>query len=193
MRLFNRPVTAILCVLALVSLTNCEDTAKKKAEAEKARQDSIARADSIAKAESEAAAANAPKDIVVFATENAKTLASAVQAAGLDSALKGAGPFTVFAPTDSAFAAIQKEVDNLLKAENKAKLQAVLKHHVVAGAVKAADLKDGQEVTTLEGTKLKVSIKDGKVMVGGALVIAADEEASNGVIHVINKVLIPKK
>jgi transforming growth factor-beta-induced protein len=132
------------------------------------------------------------KDIVEIATESAKTLAAAVTAAGLVETLQSDGPFTVFAPTDAAFADIQKDVDNLLKPENKAKLSNVLTYHVVAGKIMAADLQDGQEITTVQGGKLKVSIKNGKVMINGANVIAADVSASNGVIHVIDKVFIPK-
>jgi transforming growth factor-beta-induced protein len=131
-------------------------------------------------------------DIVAIASANAKTLAAAVTAAGLVETLQGAGPFTVFAPTDEAFAAIQKDVDKLLKPENKAKLSKVLTYHVVSGKMVAADLKDGQELVTVEGGKLKVSIKNGVVMVGNATVKMADVDASNGVVHVIDKVLMPK-
>jgi uncharacterized surface protein with fasciclin (FAS1) repeats len=131
------------------------------------------------------------KDIVAIASSDCKTLAAAVNAAGLVETLKGAGPFTVFAPTDAAFAAIQTEVDNLLKPENKSKLSEILTYHVVGGKAKAADLKDGQELTTVEGSKLKVTIKDGNVFIGDARVCTADIEASNGVIHVIDKVLLP--
>jgi len=130
------------------------------------------------------------KDIVAIATTSAKTLAAAVTAAGLAETLQGDGPFTVFAPTDAAFAAIQTEVDKLLMPENKDKLTSILTYHVVSGEMTAADLKDGQELTTVEGGKLKVSIKDGKVMVGNAHVTAADIGASNGVIHVTDKVLL---
>lgn len=132
-------------------------------------------------------------DIVAIASESAKTLAAAVTAAGLVETLQGNGPFTVFAPTDAAFAAIQKDVDNLLKPENKAKLANILTYHVVAGKAMAADLMDGQELTTVQGTKLKVSVKNGKVMINGANVVSADIPASNGVIHVIDKVMMPKK
>ena len=132
------------------------------------------------------------KDIVSIATESAKTLTAAVKAADLVKTLQGAVPFTVFAPTDAAFAAIQKDVDNLLKPENKAKLVKVLTFHVVSGKLLASQLKDGQELTTVEGEKIKVSIKDNKVSVGGAHVTTADILASNGVIHVIDKVLMPK-
>jgi len=132
------------------------------------------------------------KDIVAIAATDAKTLAAAVKAAGLVETLQGNGPFTVFAPTDAAFAAIQSEVDKLLKPENKADLAKILTYHVVSGTMKAADLSDGQELTTVEGSKLKVMVKDGTVTVGNAKVAAADIIASNGVIHVIDKVLLPK-
>lgn len=132
------------------------------------------------------------KDIVAVATETAKTLTTAVKAASLVDTLKGKGPFTVFAPSDSAFSSIQKDVDSLLKPENKTKLAKVLNYHVVSGKLKSTDLKDGQELTTIQGEKLKVSVKDKKVMVGGANVTGADVNASNGIIHVIDKVLMPK-
>lgn len=106
--------------------------------------------------------------------------------------MEGTGPFTVFAPTDAAFAAIQKDVDSLLKPENKAKLAKILTFHVVSGKHMAADLKDGAELTTVQGEKLKVSLKDNKVMIGEAHVTTADVAASNGVVHLIDKVLMPK-
>ena len=132
------------------------------------------------------------KSIVTLASENAKTLAAAVKAADLIETLEGAGPFTVFAPTDAAFAAIQSDVDSLLKPENKAKLANILTYHVVSGAHLAADLKDGAELTTVQGEKLKVTVNGGKVTIGGANVTAADVAASNGVVHLIDKVLLPK-
>lgn len=131
------------------------------------------------------------KDIVEIASESAKTLAAAVTAAGLVETLKGAGPFTVFAPADDAFAAIQKDVDNLLKPENKSKLSKILTYHVVSGKIISDSLVDGQMINTVEGTKLKVTIKDNKVMINGANIIMANVNASNGVIHVIDKVLMP--
>lgn len=130
-------------------------------------------------------------DIVAIATESAKTLTAAIKAAELVTTLQGKGPFTVFAPTDAAFAALQKDVDMLLKKESKPKLVKVLTHHVVAGTHLAASLKDGDELTTLEGAKLKVTLKDGKVKIGGATVTKADVTASNGVIHIIDTVLMP--
>ena len=134
---------------------------------------------------------NDMKDIVAIASTSAKTLAAAVTAAGLIPTLQGAGPFTVFAPTDAAFAAIQSDVDKLLKPESKDKLVKILTYHVVSGKTMSTDLKDGQEITTVQGGKLKVMIKDGKVMIGNAHVTSADIMASNGVIHVIDKVLMP--
>ena len=133
-----------------------------------------------------------PKDVVEIASESAKTLSAALNTAGLIATLKGTGPFTVFAPTDAAFASVQNVVDNLLKPENNAELTKVLTFHVVTGKVMAGDLVDGQMITTLEGSKLLVTVKEGKVMIDGANVITADIPAYNGVIHVIDKVLIPK-
>ncbi|MFT5251392.1 MAG: putative surface protein with fasciclin (FAS1) repeats [Flavobacteriales bacterium] len=132
------------------------------------------------------------QNIVALATENAKTLAAAVTAADLVTTLEGKGPFTVFAPTDAAFAAIQKDVDSLLKPENKAKLANILTYHVLSGKYMAADLEDGTELTTVQGEKLKVSVNGDKVMIGGANVTTADVDASNGVVHLIDKVLMPK-
>lgn len=138
----------------------------------------------------------APKDIVDVASGSADhtTLVAAVAAAGLVETLKGAGPFTVFAPTNAAFAALPAgTVEGLLKPEKKAALAKILTYHVVAGSVKAADLKDGQKVKTVQGEELTVSIKEGKVKINGANVTAADLVSSNGVIHVIDAVLMPKK
>jgi uncharacterized surface protein with fasciclin (FAS1) repeats len=120
------------------------------------------------------------------------TLVAAVKQAGLVETLSGTGPFTVFAPTNEAFAKIPAAtLEGLMKPEMKADLTKILTYHVVAGAVKAADLKDGQELTTVQGGKLKVSIKDGKVMINGANVTIADVVSSNGVTHVIDGVLMP--
>ena len=137
-----------------------------------------------------------PKDVVDIAIGSAdhSTLVTAVTAAGLVETLKGAGPFTIFAPTNAAFAALPAgTVEGLLKPESKEALTKILTYHVVSGAVKAADLKDGQKVKTLQGEELTVSIKDGKVMINGANVTAADLTGTNGVIHVIDAVLMPKK
>jgi uncharacterized surface protein with fasciclin (FAS1) repeats len=131
------------------------------------------------------------KDIVdtAVAAGNFKTLATALGAAGLVDTLKGKGPFTVFAPTDEAFAKIPKaDMDALLK--DKAKLTAVLTYHVVAGKVMAADVKAGK-VKTVQGSELTVTTAGG-VQVDGAKVVKADIVADNGVIHVIDTVVIPK-
>jgi uncharacterized surface protein with fasciclin (FAS1) repeats len=140
--------------------------------------------------------APAPKDVVDVAigSTDHTTLVAAVTAAGLVETLKGAGPFTIFAPTNAAFAALPAgTVDGLLKPESKAALTKILTYHVVAGAVKAADLKDGQKVKTLQGQELTVSIKEGNVKINGANVTAADLIGTNGVVHVIDAVLMPKK
>ncbi len=133
------------------------------------------------------------KDIVATASEKAKTLTAAIKAAGLVETLQGTGPFTVFAPTDAAFAAIQSDVDNLLKPENKEQLIKVLKCHVVSGKILAKDLKEGLTLTTLDAEKLNVSLMaDGRFMVGDVHITTPDIVTSNGVIHVIDKVLMPK-
>ena len=134
------------------------------------------------------------KNIVENAAGSADhtTLVAAVTAAGLAETLSGTGPFTVFAPTNEAFAKVPKAtLDNLMKPAMKADLAKILTFHVVPGALMAADLKDGQELTTVQGQKLKVTVKDGSVMIGGATVTIADVVSSNGVTHVINGVLMP--
>lgn len=138
----------------------------------------------------------ASKDVVDIAigSPDHTTLVSAVTAAGLVETLKGPGPFTVFAPTNTAFDALPAgTVDGLLKPEKKTALTNVLTYHVVSGTVKATDLKDGQKVKTIQGEELTVSIKEGKVTINGANVTAADLAGSNGVVHVIDAVLMPSK
>jgi len=121
------------------------------------------------------------------------TLVAAVKQAELVETLSGPGPFTVFAPTNEAFAKIPAAtLSGLMKPEMKNDLTKILTYHVVAGSLKAADLTDGQELTTVQGQKLKVSVKDGKVMINGANVTIADVISSNGVTHVIDGVLMPK-
>ncbi len=128
---------------------------------------------------------------VASANDSFKTLVAAVKAAGLVEILSGKGPFTVFAPTDKAFAALPKEtLESLLKPENKSKLQKILTYHVVSGEITSSQIKPG-EVKTLEGSPVKVSIENEKVMVGSSKVTSADVDASNGVIHVIDQVLLP--
>lgn len=121
-----------------------------------------------------------------------KTLVAAVKAAGLVDTLKSVGPFTVFAPTDAAFAKLPKgTVESLLKPKNKAKLQAILTYHVVAGKVKAADVVKLTGAKTVQGQQIDIKVADGKVTVDGANVVKTDIETSNGVIHVIDSVILP--
>ncbi|MGK8234560.1 fasciclin domain-containing protein [Roseovarius sp. MS2] len=134
------------------------------------------------------------KDIVDIAAgnESFSTLVAAVQAAGLVDTLKGEGPFTVFAPTNEAFAALPAgTVEDLLKPENKDQLTAILTYHVVPGKVMSGDLSDGMTATTVQGTDVTIGTTDG-VTVAGAKVVQADIEASNGVIHVIDTVILPE-
>lgn len=122
-----------------------------------------------------------------------KTLAGALKAAGLVDTLKGRGPFTVFAPTDEAFAKLPAgTVDTLLKPENKAKLASILTYHVVAGNVKAADVVKLKSAKTVQGQSVAIDAADG-VKINGAKVVKADIECGNGVIHVIDTVLLPKE
>lgn len=133
------------------------------------------------------------KDIVDTAAANSdfETLVAAVQAAGLVDTLKGDGPFTVFAPTDDAFAALGTTVDDLLKPENKDQLTAILTYHVVAGKVMSTDLSDDMTAATVQGEDITIDLDNG-VMINDATVVTADIETSNGVIHVIDKVIMPK-
>ncbi len=139
-----------------------------------------------------AAAAAPAKNIVqtAIAAGQFKTLASLLTKAGLGGTLQGKGPFTVFAPTDAAFAKLPKATLAAL-AKNKAKLRAVLLYHVVKGKVTAAQAMKLRSAKTLNGKSLAIRVNGGKVLVGGATVTKADVNASNGVIHVINKVLVP--
>lgn len=121
-----------------------------------------------------------------------ETLVAAVTAAGLVETLKGDGPFTVFAPTDEAFAALPEgTVANLLKPENLDQLVAVLTYHVVPGKVLSADVVGLSSAKTVQGESLSIAVKDGKVMIDDAQVVTADIETTNGVIHVINQVILP--
>jgi len=141
------------------------------------------------------------KDIVDNAAGSADhtTLVAAVKAASLVETFKGVGPFTVFAPTNAAFTALPAgTVDNLLKPENKATLAKILTYHVVVGALKSTDLKDGQKLKTVQGEELTIRYKDNKWMVhdatgGMAYITVADVISSNGVTYVIDAVLMPKK
>lgn len=136
------------------------------------------------------------KDIVdtAVAAGSFNTLAAALKAADLVQTLKGAGPFTVFAPTDAAFAKLPAgTVENLLKPENKAQLIAVLTYHVVPGSVMAAQVVSLKEAKTVNGQSVRISTMGGTVKIDGATVVQTDIRASNGVIHVIDSVILPRK
>ena len=123
-----------------------------------------------------------------------KTLVAAVKAAGLVDTLSGKGPFTVFAPTDEAFAKLPKgTVENLLKPENKDQLVAVLTYHVVPGTVMAKDVVKLNKAKTVQGQNVRIKVADGKVKVNRANVVKTDVKSSNGVIHVIDNVILPPK
>jgi len=135
------------------------------------------------------------KDIVQLAaeTESLSTLVTAVKAAGLLETLQSDGPFTVFAPTNAAFEALPEgTLENLLKPENKDQLKAILTYHVIAGEVMSSDLKEGQQPETVQGSAVNISLKNGAT-VNGAKVTMPDVKASNGVVHVIDSVIMPPK
>jgi len=135
------------------------------------------------------------KDIVDTAVSAGQftTLAAALDAAGLVDTLKGDGPFTVFAPTDEAFAKLPEgTVETLLKPENRDQLVAILTYHVVPGKVKAADVVKLDSATTVNGSDVTISVADGGVSIDNAKVVKTDISASNGVIHVIDAVILPQ-
>jgi uncharacterized surface protein with fasciclin (FAS1) repeats len=135
----------------------------------------------------------ATPDIVALAmdTETLSTLVAAVKAGGLVETLQGDGPFTVFAPTNEAFAALPEgTLDDLLKPENKEKLASILTYHVVAGKVMSSDLSDGMKAKTVNGAEVTIKTAGG-AKVNGANVVSADIEAANGVVHVIDAVIMP--
>lgn len=170
--------------ITLVALAACSSAKKDEAPA----------ADTTAMAAPEAAAP-APKDIIetAVAAGTFNTLAKALTEAGLIETLKGTGPFTVLAPTDEAFAKIPaKDLEALLA--DKAALTKVLTYHVIAGNVPASQVTTLTEASSLEGSKIAIKVVDGKVMLNGAAtVVTADVAASNGVIHIIDTVLMPPK
>ena len=189
-----------LIVLAAVAMMASTANAGKKCKGRKPRQQQshvtyITTARPVAHPVARPAAHPAAKPDIVDTAVGAgsfKTLVAAVQAAGLVDTLKGPGPFTVFAPTDAAFAKLPKgTVESLLKPENKAKLQAILTYHVVAGKVKAADVVKLTGAKTVQGQQVDIKVVDGNVTVDGANVVKTDIETSNGVIHVIDSVILP--
>jgi uncharacterized surface protein with fasciclin (FAS1) repeats len=174
-----------LAALAMVGMIACGDA---PAEAEEV-------ATEVEAAPAEPAAPAAPATVVDIAVGSAdhSTLVAAVTAAGLGETLSGAGPFTVFAPTNAAFSALPAgTLDDLLKPENKEKLASILTYHVVSGNVMSSALTDGQKVATVNGQEITIGVKEGKVTVNGANVTAADLSAGNGVVHVIDAVILPK-
>ncbi len=153
-----------------------------------------AMADTCAADKQTTSASSSSKTIVAVASEagSFKTLVAAVKAAGLVDVLQGDGPFTVFAPTDEAFAKLPAgTVENLLKPENREQLKAILTYHVVPGKVMAADVKPMQ-AKTVNGQKVNIQVMDKTVKVDNATVVKTDVAASNGVIHVIDTVILPK-
>lgn len=129
---------------------------------------------------------------VITADPNLTTLVSALRAAELVEALQSRGPYTLFAPNNAAFAKLPAgALDNLMMPENKKKMASILKHHVVRDEIKAAGVDSGKQ-RTLDGNKVEVAKNDGKVCFGGATVLVADMDASNGVVHVIDTVVMPE-
>ena len=181
-------VALVLPMVASAVADECPVAAAQKAKA-------MAQAKAQAQAHVQTVALNADRKDIVDTAVGAgsfKTLVAAVQAAGLVETLKGAGPFTVFAPTDEAFAKLPAgTVESLLKPENKEKLVAVLTYHVGPGKVMAADVVKLTEAPTVQGSKAKVKVVDGTVMIDNAKVVKTDIETSNGVIHVIDAVILP--
>ncbi|NCT19183.1 MAG: fasciclin [Flavobacteriaceae bacterium CG2_30_34_30] len=205
-----KKIVLSLAVIALL-FASCDDSKKKEAEAQAAAQAELVKAEEEAALQAEEAAKVQAQyeattiAAIAMSNENFSTLVSALVAADLATTMKSEGPYTVFAPTNEAFSKLPKgALDNLLKPENKEKLAALLTYHVVSGEFKAADVmkaiqdnKNSYEVVTLQGEKLTLSLKDDKVMIkdakgGVATVVMADVDASNGVIHAIDKVVMPK-
>jgi uncharacterized surface protein with fasciclin (FAS1) repeats len=192
----------VAAAFSTVTFVACNNDAKT----EESKMDTVTKMEEVKPAEEPGVmvgGANmvASKDIVDNAAGSADhtTLVAAVKAASLVETLKSAGPFTVFAPTNEAFAKLPAgTVETLLKPENKATLAKILAYHVVAGAFKSTDLKDGQKVKTVQGEELTIGYKDGKWTVtdakgGVANITIADVISSNGVTYVIDTVLMPKK
>lgn len=180
-----------LAIAGGLILTGCSSDSDEATTTEESAVEVVESAEATEEATEEAVVETASGDIVTVATEGGfSTLVAAVQAAGLVETLQGEGPFTVLAPTDEAFAALPAGVlDKLLLPENKDLLAKILTYHVIPGKVMAADVTDG-DVATVEGQNVTFSTADG-VSVNGAKVITADVEASNGVVHVIDVVLVP--
>ncbi len=182
-----------LAAAAMVALAACGSSATDSATSSAASAASQASSAAASAMASSPAASTASGDIVAVASANptTSTLVKAVSAAGLAGTLQGAGPYTVFAPTDDAFAALPAGVlDKLLLPQNKAALTQILTYHVVPGEVMSTDIKPGP-VKTVEGQDVVITTDGGVVKDNDATVSKADIDASNGVIHLINKVLLP--
>jgi uncharacterized surface protein with fasciclin (FAS1) repeats len=191
MKIMRRTTLVAVAAAAALTLAACSSSSDETTNSDPAASEAAAVADE-AETEMDAEAPAGAGTIVDIAstTDGFGTLVAAVQAAGLGETLAGEGPFTVFAPTDEAFAALPAGlVDALLLPENKDVLTKILTYHVVPGTVMAADITDG-DVATVEGQNVTLSTADG-VTVNGAKVVQADIVADNGVIHVIDAVIVP--
>ncbi|NRF37833.1 fasciclin domain-containing protein [Pedobacter foliorum] len=187
-------LTAGLALLALVSACNSSKTAETTTDTSMTTVDTTV---VVEKGVEVGGAMMVPSKNIVenaMGSSDHTTLVAAVKAAGLVETLSGTGPFTVFAPTNEAFAKLPAgAVDNLLKPEMKKDLTSVLTYHVVPGSYKSSDLKNGMELTTVQGQKLKLTEKNGEWWVNDAKITIADVISSNGVTFVIDGVLMPKK
>lgn len=190
----------VFAVLSLLVMVACQPTAAPSTTTdapvaeEPAAEESVAEeAEATAMPADEGATEGEMMDIVdtAVAAGDFTTLVAAVEAAGLVETLKGEGPFTVFAPTDDAFAALPAGTVDALLADPAGDLTQILLYHVVPGQVMAADVTDGLEAETVQGSTVTFSVADGNVMINDATIVATDIQASNGVIHVIDAVILP--
>ena len=195
MKIMRRTTLVAVAAAAALTLAACSSSSDETTNSDPAASEAAAVADEAESEmgtdmESEAPAGGGTIVDIASATDGFGTVVAAIQAAGLTETLAGEGPFTVFAPTDEAFAALPAGlVDALLLPENKDVLTKILTYHVVPGTVMAADITDG-DVATVEGQNVTLSTADG-VTVNGAKVVQADIVADNGVIHVIDSVIVP--
>ena len=181
--------------LAVMTFTACTDESDTEVESDNMEQtESYESGDNMENDNMQNDSMAGDETIVSVASgnKNLSTLVKAVKSTGSVQMLSSEGPFTVFAPTNEAFNALpQGTLDNLMMAENEDKLRNILAYHVVEGTMMAADLKDGQTLTTAQGADLQVTKQNGNVMINGATVAKADVQASNGVVHVVDTVLMP--
>ena len=181
--------------LAVMTFTACADESDTEVESDNMEQtESYESGDNMENDNMQNDSMEGDETIVSVASgnQNLSTLVKAVKSTGSVQMLSSEGPFTVFAPTNEAFNALpQGTLDNLMMAENKDKLRNILAYHVVEGTMMAADLKDGQTLTTAQGADLQVTKQNGNVMINGATVAKDDVQASNGVVHVVDTVLMP--